>query len=326
MDQLPDELLRMVFAQLCEESRLRCRAVCLRWHSLLRGAHMWPRATRQRHTCSTNGLYSACLHGDAGAAARLIEYFEPAAQDVRSLFGSILWHVCDMGHLEVAQLLVAAFDLAAVARTRGCAYESLRHACAHSRLDIASWLTATFGLTAEHVRNGRCRNGHSSRGDDFLRSACEEGRLGVAKWLTATFGFTANDVCVNDGELFLLVCNGGHLDVAQWLIATFGHMTSLGDALIAAVEGGHVAVGTWLMGMLGLGVGDIRAGQVHAACVRALRTACVKGHVEMVQWLVEVVGLGRDEIRGSGAVDLARNKGHDALANWLSDRVEVYIA
>lgn len=313
MDQLPDELLRMVFAQLCEESRLRCRAVCRHWHSLLRGAHMWPRTTPRRHTRSTNGLYSACLHGDAGAAARLIEYFEPAAQDVRSLFGSILWHVCDMGHLEVAQLLVAAFDLAAVARTRGCAYESLRHACVHSRLDIASWLTATFGLTAEHVRNG-----HSSRGDDFLRSACEEGRLGVAKWLTATFGFTADDVRVNDGELFLLMCKEGYLDVAKWLVETFGRTASHNDALASAAEGGHVAVAAWLVETFSLTVDDVRADGNFA-----LNSACRGGRLAVVVWLVETVGLTADDATEAAAVSTARSRGHGAVADWLAERLGV---
>jgi ankyrin repeat protein len=89
---------------------------------------------------------------------------------------------CRYGHLEIAHLLVAEWQLTARDDPADYVHTMLCVACAHDHLRVVVWLADHFGLTPELMA---VDNNYA------LRLAARNGHRKVAEWLTAQFGPSA---------------------------------------------------------------------------------------------------------------------------------------
>jgi hypothetical protein len=339
MDALPDELVDLVLRRVPWRDRLRCAAVCRRWHGALSEPHAWRDVPREY-------FLEAALHAarssDFAVARRIVVQFGLAAtassgQKTRTMLwarncgggirtatwfaaalgvtnddlpqwypGEALGAACLDGDLATAQWVMGKFDPATLDRA-GTMF-ALRGACGEGHAHVAAWLVATLGIRGA---DGLGADGLGA----VLTSACNGGHAQVALWLVATFGVAAFNVRSDGNCALRFVCHNGHLELAAWLTATFdisAEEIRADGVLHAACTGGHLVMVRWLITTFSLGVDDIRS-QV------TLSDICAEGHLGMVRWFIETFGLTADNIRAghNAALRMACASAHHAVAEWL---------
>ena len=205
-------------------------------------------------------LVSACRNGQFETAEWLVAYFDP--ERIRDLWtGPHHWLEAAMhgGHLKVADLLVATFNMTAdeVKRDKKLWYsiftihrsgdEAAREAKKAQALKVLEWFISRFKVTAEDIRAGY----------DLFGKACEEGNLQVVQRL-AGLGLTVQDVARPGTNAFIMACYGGCLDVAKWLAANFGSAAVceeaspiLGEVFWYAKQCGYTEMAQWLTACYG---------------------------------------------------------------------------
>lgn len=221
----------------------------------------------------------------------------------------ILHRVCKGGDVEVAEWLVATYELDVV--DRGVLLFS---AGSRGHLRMVQWLVRHYDI--------------SQRGSyvDILRTfrgACDDGHLPVVQWLAAYFEISRTDVYKADDSFsncpFIHACIGGHLQLMQWIAHYFdlteAEARSDGEdyALSWACHNGHWQVVEWLLTHY-----SITAGSLNIDLGLIVRTACMRGYLLVVQRLTTHFGLTAADFTKGGALRWACVRGHVPVVEWLA--------